>query len=164
MIRRPPRSTLSSSSAASDVYKRQGQGEEVLWGRDGQAVVRVVDEVPHPRGVLEHQLPALLVEAHGPVGADLSTLPVEETQVVDHVAAAQYQHAALPQGGQPHAEVEMLVVAFERVDRQLDDRHVRVREEMDEQGPGAVVQAPPIVVEADPAGLDRLDDLFGDVR
>src|SRR5664280_3651336 len=25
MIRRPPRSTLSSSSAASDVYKRQGQ-------------------------------------------------------------------------------------------------------------------------------------------
>src|SRR5674536_407985 len=26
MIRRPPRSTLSSSSAASDVYKRQGAG------------------------------------------------------------------------------------------------------------------------------------------
>src|SRR5665648_882245 len=26
MIRRPPRSTLSSSSAASDVYKRQGLG------------------------------------------------------------------------------------------------------------------------------------------
>ena len=26
MIRRPPRSTLSSSSAASDVYKRQGEG------------------------------------------------------------------------------------------------------------------------------------------
>ena len=26
MIRRPPRSTLSSSSAASDVYKRQGKG------------------------------------------------------------------------------------------------------------------------------------------
>src|SRR5664280_1819173 len=26
MIRRPPRSTLSSSSAASDVYKRQSQG------------------------------------------------------------------------------------------------------------------------------------------
>src|SRR5674536_205599 len=26
MIRRPPRSTLSSSSAASDVYKRQGSG------------------------------------------------------------------------------------------------------------------------------------------
>ena len=30
MIRRPPRSTLSSSSAASDVYKRQVAGEEAL--------------------------------------------------------------------------------------------------------------------------------------
>ncbi|GKR55035.1 hypothetical protein KAM475_41820 [Aeromonas caviae] len=29
MIRRPPRSTLSSSSAASDVYKRQ-DGDETL--------------------------------------------------------------------------------------------------------------------------------------
>src|SRR5674536_384668 len=30
MIRRPPRSTLSSSSAASDVYKRQRQIEEIV--------------------------------------------------------------------------------------------------------------------------------------
>eukprot|EP00656_Telonema_subtile_P039591 TRINITY_DN4468_c0_g1_i1.p1 TRINITY_DN4468_c0_g1~~TRINITY_DN4468_c0_g1_i1.p1 ORF type:complete len:104 (-),score=22.16 TRINITY_DN4468_c0_g1_i1:15-326(-) len=32
MIRRPPRSTLSSSSAASDVYKRQVHG----WSHDDQ--------------------------------------------------------------------------------------------------------------------------------
>ena len=31
MIRRPPRSTLDRSSAASDVYKRQG-GEHVVLG------------------------------------------------------------------------------------------------------------------------------------
>src|SRR5674536_174173 len=31
MIRRPPRSTLSSSSAASDVYKRQAEDGHVLW-------------------------------------------------------------------------------------------------------------------------------------
>ena len=31
MIRRPPRSTLDRSSAASDVYKRQGQGGKDLW-------------------------------------------------------------------------------------------------------------------------------------
>src|SRR5665648_172572 len=30
MIRRPPRSTLSSSSAASDVYKRQGDGYDAV--------------------------------------------------------------------------------------------------------------------------------------
>src|SRR5664279_3799472 len=39
MIRRPPRSTLSSSSAASDVYKRQVIGQSWLQGVHG------VDEV-----------------------------------------------------------------------------------------------------------------------
>ena len=33
MIRRPPRSTQSRSSAASDVYKRQGQGDVRLSDR-----------------------------------------------------------------------------------------------------------------------------------
>src|SRR5674536_18602 len=40
MIRRPPRSTLSSSSAASDVYKRQLLGREFrVEGLHGDAVV-----------------------------------------------------------------------------------------------------------------------------
>src|SRR5665648_1302489 len=33
MIRRPPRSTLSSSSAASDVYKRQLEARDLLFAR-----------------------------------------------------------------------------------------------------------------------------------
>eukprot|EP00658_Telonema_sp_P-2_P070616 TRINITY_DN60060_c0_g1_i1.p1 TRINITY_DN60060_c0_g1~~TRINITY_DN60060_c0_g1_i1.p1 ORF type:complete len:178 (-),score=50.92 TRINITY_DN60060_c0_g1_i1:16-549(-) len=41
MIRRPPRSTLSSSSAASDVYKRQGQLSRCQLGVIGQAVSRL---------------------------------------------------------------------------------------------------------------------------
>ena len=48
MIRRPPRSTLDRSSAASDVYKRQ-----VLDGGDApdlQRGVRGGDEVLRPRG------------------------------------------------------------------------------------------------------------------
>src|SRR5674536_173198 len=40
MIRRPPRSTLSSSSAASDVYKRQARGSR----GDGGLVVRLGPE------------------------------------------------------------------------------------------------------------------------
>eukprot|EP00658_Telonema_sp_P-2_P026364 TRINITY_DN20636_c0_g1_i1.p1 TRINITY_DN20636_c0_g1~~TRINITY_DN20636_c0_g1_i1.p1 ORF type:complete len:287 (+),score=89.68 TRINITY_DN20636_c0_g1_i1:140-1000(+) len=36
MIRRPPRSTLSSSSAASDVYKRQGQEEVEEQDEEGE--------------------------------------------------------------------------------------------------------------------------------
>eukprot|EP00658_Telonema_sp_P-2_P048551 TRINITY_DN3692_c0_g1_i1.p3 TRINITY_DN3692_c0_g1~~TRINITY_DN3692_c0_g1_i1.p3 ORF type:complete len:122 (-),score=23.14 TRINITY_DN3692_c0_g1_i1:563-928(-) len=47
MIRRPPRSTLSSSSAASDVYKRQEYGE---------------DQVDHR----SHPTPALLSGPHSP--------------------------------------------------------------------------------------------------
>src|SRR5680860_428851 len=41
MIRRPPRSTQSRSSAASDVYKRQG--EEATWSRREQSGVRRSD-------------------------------------------------------------------------------------------------------------------------
>src|SRR5664280_3279000 len=36
MIRRPPRSTLSSSSAASDVYKRQHSEQDGEWSRDAR--------------------------------------------------------------------------------------------------------------------------------
>ena len=39
MIRRPPRSTQSRSSAASDVYKRQGRGGE-RNGRNGKGIHR----------------------------------------------------------------------------------------------------------------------------
>src|SRR5664279_3708763 len=61
MIRRPPRSTLSSSSAASDVYKRQvvavgafGQGSDVGVGgfgscvRDAVLVEGVPDQLLEP--------------------------------------------------------------------------------------------------------------------
>src|SRR5665648_339601 len=41
MIRRPPRSTLSSSSAASDVYKRQVLVESVV-GLSDQEVLRAI--------------------------------------------------------------------------------------------------------------------------
>eukprot|EP00658_Telonema_sp_P-2_P008705 TRINITY_DN13292_c0_g1_i1.p2 TRINITY_DN13292_c0_g1~~TRINITY_DN13292_c0_g1_i1.p2 ORF type:complete len:219 (+),score=64.98 TRINITY_DN13292_c0_g1_i1:144-800(+) len=42
MIRRPPRSTLSSSSAASDVYKRQLLGREGREAEDAGKIVAVV--------------------------------------------------------------------------------------------------------------------------
>ena len=41
MIRRPPRSTLDRSSAASDVYKRQGLNLPVVIGAPDEASVRV---------------------------------------------------------------------------------------------------------------------------
>src|SRR5665648_1299739 len=80
MIRRPPRSTLSSSSAASDVYKRQvvkllknglcrragvlgsaqGHGVAVDHGLDAEAVLKhgkicviVAEEVAHEPDIVE---------------------------------------------------------------------------------------------------------------
>src|SRR5665648_630030 len=51
MIRRPPRSTLSSSSAASDVYKRQGahgtvEGKRVALGNASFLKEQRVDTGP----------------------------------------------------------------------------------------------------------------------
>eukprot|EP00658_Telonema_sp_P-2_P012306 TRINITY_DN14692_c0_g1_i1.p1 TRINITY_DN14692_c0_g1~~TRINITY_DN14692_c0_g1_i1.p1 ORF type:complete len:117 (+),score=10.73 TRINITY_DN14692_c0_g1_i1:93-443(+) len=50
MIRRPPRSTLSSSSAASDVYKRQYQHTEIGSPRCHMYTSHISDEVAtrHP--------------------------------------------------------------------------------------------------------------------
>ena len=46
MIRRPPRSTLSSSSAASDVYKRQMIAVMQFgdWGVEASEAIRVTDK------------------------------------------------------------------------------------------------------------------------
>eukprot|EP00656_Telonema_subtile_P010222 TRINITY_DN1489_c0_g1_i1.p1 TRINITY_DN1489_c0_g1~~TRINITY_DN1489_c0_g1_i1.p1 ORF type:complete len:805 (-),score=194.23 TRINITY_DN1489_c0_g1_i1:104-2518(-) len=55
MIRRPPRSTLSSSSAASDVYKRQVSTQSTGESEDGNVVGRAVmsqkpnDNQPKPK-------------------------------------------------------------------------------------------------------------------
>src|SRR5678809_946667 len=44
MIRRPPRSTLDRSSAASDVYKRQEKSSGVMHIKLGRLVVDVMEQ------------------------------------------------------------------------------------------------------------------------
>eukprot|EP00656_Telonema_subtile_P038285 TRINITY_DN4299_c0_g1_i3.p2 TRINITY_DN4299_c0_g1~~TRINITY_DN4299_c0_g1_i3.p2 ORF type:complete len:118 (+),score=13.69 TRINITY_DN4299_c0_g1_i3:66-419(+) len=49
MIRRPPRSTLSSSSAASDVYKRQVSTQSTgAWSRIACKVAQTGSDALHP--------------------------------------------------------------------------------------------------------------------
>src|SRR5664280_3896943 len=50
MIRRPPRSTLSSSSAASDVYKRQGLHPSFTAGGDGTLINTENNRLTHILG------------------------------------------------------------------------------------------------------------------
>src|SRR5674536_382932 len=67
MIRRPPRSTLSSSSAASDVYKRQADynvwNPERVQGQSPPYTQQVTDEPPQPTaGAFVSVAPARLLD------------------------------------------------------------------------------------------------------
>src|SRR5665648_1262138 len=95
MIRRPPRSTLSSSSAASDVYKRQAAGEgdatisltaKAEWDLAAAAVI--MDEAggittdqrgnPHPYNREDPRFPSLVAS-----GKSLHKLLIERTGRID---------------------------------------------------------------------------------
>src|SRR5665648_38471 len=94
MLRRPPRSTLSSSSAASDVYKRQLPrrariGRAGLYLKDGGAALPVRD---HPVQVCEH--PGVLgVTKNGVTPAHSEARAARELPG-DHV----FQHVAPVEG------------------------------------------------------------------
>eukprot|EP00656_Telonema_subtile_P051546 TRINITY_DN6959_c0_g1_i2.p1 TRINITY_DN6959_c0_g1~~TRINITY_DN6959_c0_g1_i2.p1 ORF type:complete len:205 (+),score=46.99 TRINITY_DN6959_c0_g1_i2:89-703(+) len=75
MIRRPPRSTLSSSSAASDVYKRQGINAE--YGRQGSVGWRV--EMPRrTTAEIDEGLHSLYKELDSHGNGDLDTEQVQK--------------------------------------------------------------------------------------
>ena len=59
MIRRPPRSTLDRSSAASDVYKRQVLDVVVLHHRSDVIDTDVVGQIEPPQFALDHFAPLL---------------------------------------------------------------------------------------------------------
>ena len=52
MIRRPPRSTLDRSSAASDVYKRQVYEQADIAAADGAAVIERADILVDQNGLV----------------------------------------------------------------------------------------------------------------
>ena len=76
-------------------------------------------------------------------------------EVVHDVAAADDQHASLAQRRQRGAELEVVVERLVGVDRELHDRDVGVGEGVHEHRPGAVVDAPAVGVEPDPASAPR---------
>src|SRR5665213_4255499 len=92
MIRRPPRSTQSRSSAASDVYKRQMFDDSVsMWDPDrGAFAGRNVRQLPgggHERGL---RLPSRIF--HQRMQRDVAHLVVQAgkaAQLVEHAVAPQ---------------------------------------------------------------------------
>src|SRR5450756_1858975 len=55
MIRRPPRSTQSRSSAASDVYKRQGSPPRPAWDCDRRLILSLLPTRPTSLPVRHYQ-------------------------------------------------------------------------------------------------------------
>ena len=102
-----------------------------------------------------------VVEPVAPVEPAVGLAPVDAVQVVDDVAAADDEHAPLAQRCELSTQCEVVLEWFLRVDRKLDNGDVGIRKGMDQHRPGAVVEAPTVVIEPDPGGLGDLGDLFG---
>ena len=119
----------------------------------------MVLHVEHPLGVGGQRVAHRVVEAVGPRLAGGAGTEVDQAEVVHDVATADDEHVAIAQRGQRPTEIEVVLQRLHRVDRQLHDRHVGVGEHVGEHAPGAVVEAPAVVILPDPRRLDGLGDL-----
>ena len=77
------------------------------------------------------------------------------------VAAADDQNSSLSQRREPAPEIEVKVEVLPPVDRELHDRDIRFGKRVHQDRPGAVIDAPAIVVEPDVRWFDDLRDLLG---
>src|SRR5450756_291065 len=109
MMRRPPRSTQSRSSAASDVYKRQELGTYVQAGRRGEPPlgtagggdqVDIEVAIPLPRERQELAVRGPPVEVGGPDGRDLPGRPAVRGDRVHDGGLAAAEPERLPIEGQ----------------------------------------------------------------
>ena len=121
------------------------EGQEVVGGRDGVVGVGVAVEVDDGFVIacLDGRLDGI-VEAVGG-GVAVLVLPLDKAQVVDDVAAAHDEAALLAKAGELLAEFVRLARIEEAVDGELDDGDVGLGEDVDEDAPGAVVDAPAVV-------------------
>ena len=121
------------------------QGQEMVGRRDGVVGVGVAVEVDdgfviaHFDGRLDG-----LVEAVGG-GIAVFIFPFDAAQVVDDVAATHDEVALLAQDGELLAELVGGALGDVAVDGELDDGDVGLGEDVDEDAPRAVVDAPAVV-------------------
>ena len=75
MVRRPPRSTLDRSSAASDVYKRQVRDFEAAASEENVLERTTLDKVEHAQEVIEQIMYCLLYTSPSPRDRTRSRMP-----------------------------------------------------------------------------------------
>lgn len=121
------------------------EGEEVVGGRDG--VVGVGVAVVVDDGFVIALLDGCFYGFIEAVGGGISVLVLlfDAAQVVDDVAAAHDDVALLAQDGELLAEFVGGALCDVAVDGELDDGDVGLWEDVDEDAPGTVVDAPAVV-------------------
>lgn len=121
------------------------EGQEVVGGRDG--VVGVGVAVVVNDGFVIALLDGCFYGFIEAVGGGISVLvlPFDAAQVVDDVAATHDEVALLAQAGELLAELVGGVLGDVAVDGELDDGDVGLGEDVDEDAPRAVVDAPAVV-------------------
>ena len=155
--RRRARRAVSPAAAASPARYSSG----MKWSGVGHGQRRSRRARCEPRrrsaGARVMISAGVVVEACGPSRSRRrAALQSMRPQVVHDVAAADDQHAALAQRAPARRRARGgSRTACVGVDRQLHDGDVGVGEGVHEHRPGAVVDAPAVVVEADPRRLRR---------
>jgi len=66
-------------------------------------------------------------------------------EVVHDVAGAEHQDAFVAEPLEPARQLEVLLRGERLVDAELHDRHVGLRKDMHEDGPGSVIETPAVV-------------------
>src|SRR5450756_3176148 len=94
MIRRPPRSTQSRSSAASDVYKRQGFGSAGERCMAQSLVIAVGDTAERLRPLMEERIAKLKVGPGTEPGMDMG--PIYSAEHRESVISLSLIHISEP--------------------------------------------------------------------
>ena len=134
---------IASSACGGTEHVQQRQ--IVLRRRHGQQRVLAERSVVDQRRVVarDDELANFRLEARGPVvGLDGMPAPRIRVQVVHDVSAAHDQHACIPQRTQALADLIVKLRRARFVDAQLYDRYIRVRKDMAQHGPRAVIETP----------------------
>jgi len=136
----------------------------VIGRRHGEREIRMLEQLQDVAGRARQQLGGRIVEPLRPVERRIGLAPLHPPEVVDDIAAAEQEHATIPQGREPGRELQVVLQGSQRIDRQLDDGDVGLRVEVRQHAPGSMVQPPLVDVEADPHRLDQLHHLLREFR
>lgn len=144
------------------------QGEVVLGGGDGLAEGGAAGADVEEGAVVAAEDEAVDGGAcfGGPVEGEArcgELVPGDQAEVVDDVAAADDEDAAVPQGSEFSGEGEMACGVEGGVEAHLDHRHIRQRKQVAQDRPSAVVESPRVVL-GERVGVDATAHLRSQIR